>query len=231
MTDMSPNGNGSGATELVDRTGERAASSEPSAVRTGESSSEVEIVLIGDSIRMGYQEVVRHLLRETARIWAPEENGGDSTNVLRHLDDWVFCRRPSIVHLNCGLHDIKRPFESLEPAVPIEKYESNLREIFRRLRRESAARIVWASTTPVNEALHNANKDFNRFEADVAERNEAAAGIAREFGIPVDDLFATVMGAGRDRLLTEDGVHFTEEGCRLLGTAVAGFLKPFIVET
>ena len=47
------------------------------------------IVLIGDSIRMGYQDHVASELAGRAEVWVPEENGGDSRNVLAHLDQWV----------------------------------------------------------------------------------------------------------------------------------------------
>jgi hypothetical protein len=67
-----------------------------------------QIILIGDSIRMGYQPTVQQILADQAQVWGPVENGGNSHNVLTHLDAWVIQRQPDIVHLNCGLHDIKR---------------------------------------------------------------------------------------------------------------------------
>ena len=41
-------------------------------------------------------------------IWAPEQNGGDSRNVLAHLDEWMLARVPDLVYVNCSLHDLKR---------------------------------------------------------------------------------------------------------------------------
>ena len=72
--------------------------------------SRPKVILIGDSIRMGYQEVVWHELSDIADVWAPMENGGNSENVLNHMETWVLSRTPDIVHLNCGLHDIKKEF-------------------------------------------------------------------------------------------------------------------------
>ena len=46
--------------------------------------------------------------------------------------------------------------------------------------------------------------------------------------IPVNDLFGAITDAGRDSYLTPDGVHFTPEGCALLGKAVAEFVKPYL---
>ena len=183
------------------------------------------VILIGDSIRMGYEETVRAELTGLAEVWAPEDNGGTSENVLAHLAEWAISRAADVVHINCGLHDIKTEFDHDAAGVPLGAYAENVRGILTRLRDETDATIIWASSTPVIEARHNATKPFARFEADVDAYNAAAAQIAEELGIVVDDLFAAVMAAGRDELLIEDGVHFTPAGSALLGQAVATCIK------
>ena len=178
------------------------------------------IVLIGDSIRMGYQDHVVSQLAGRAEVWAPEPNGGDSRNVLAHLDQWALSRQPDIVHVNCGLHDLKRAFGA-ESEVSLAEYERNVRQILQRLQRELNGAVVWASTTPVDETWHHQNKGFDRLEADVETYNAAARAVAEDLGVPIDDLFAVVQREGKTRLLTQDGVHFTTEGSQLLGRAVA----------
>ena len=178
------------------------------------------IVLIGDSIRMGYQNHVASQLAGRAEVWAPKPNGGDSRNVLAHLDQWVLARQPDVVHVNCGLHDLKRAFGAAS-AVPLDEYERNVRQILQRLQRELNGAVVWATTTPVDENWHHQNKGFDRLEADVEAYNVAARAVAEDLGVPIDDLFAVVQQKGKARLLTQDGVHFTEEGSRLLGRVVA----------
>jgi len=42
-------------------------------------------VLIGDSIRKGYQATVGTTLAGAAEVWGPDQNGGTSRNVLAHL--------------------------------------------------------------------------------------------------------------------------------------------------
>lgn len=182
------------------------------------------IVLIGDSIRMGYQSYVVNELAGRAEVWAPEENGGDSRKVLAHLDQWVFARQPNLVHVNCGLHDLKRAFGA-EPAVPLAEYERNVRQILQTLQRGLNAPVVWATTTPVDETWHHQNKGFDRLEADVEAYNAAARAVAENLGVPIDDLFAVVQREGKARLLTQDGVHFTEQGSQLLGRAVAECIR------
>ncbi|MDE2732973.1 MAG: SGNH/GDSL hydrolase family protein [Gemmatimonadota bacterium] len=178
------------------------------------------VVLIGDSIRMGYQDHVVSQLADRAEVWVPGENGGDSRNVLAHLDQWIFSRQPDLVHVNYGLHDLKRAFGAAS-AIPLDEYERNVSQILQRLQRELNGAVVWATTTPVDENWHHQNKGFDRLEADVEAYNAAARAVAVDLGVPIDDLFAVVEREGKARLLTQDGVHFTAEGSQLLGRVVA----------
>ena len=182
------------------------------------------VILIGDSIRMAYQDGVRRLLTGECEVWAPAENGGTSANVLAHLDAWVLARRADLVHLNCGLHDLRRARPGGALNVPLAAYRENLEALFGRLL-DAGRRLLWASTTPVNHAWHRDHKPFDRFEEDVLAYNRAAAGIAARAGVPVDDLYGVVMVAGRDRLLAPDGVHFTDEGSEVLARAVAAAVR------
>lgn len=177
---------------------------------------------------MGYQHVVQCELDGLADVWGPEQNGGNSQNVLEHLEMWVIARQPDIVHINCGLHDIKTPFDSDARAIPLSQYRANVREILTRLRNVTQATVIWATTTPVNHDWHHQNKGFDRFDADVDAYNAAAIAIATELGCLTDDLFTVVMDAKRDELLVPDGVHFNGQGYDLLGKTVAGCIKKYL---
>ena len=183
------------------------------------------VVLIGDSIRIGYQAAVERELTGLAEVWGPGENGGTSENVLAHLDEWVIARRPDVVHLNCGLHDLRIERGRKESAVPLPQYRANLDTVFRRIRDEANPVIIWATTTPVNERWHREKKDFDRLESDVDAYNQAAGEIANRMEIPINDLYAVVMEHGRDTILSPDGVHYGEAGYDLLGRAVAETIR------
>ncbi len=178
-------------------------------------------ILVGDSIRMGYQEFVRARCAGSTEVWGPAENGGNSRNVLAHLEEWVLDRRPDLVHVNAGLHDIRHEFGAPENAVPLPEYRLNVTQILRRIKSETDAHVVWATMTPVNQKRHHETKGFDRFTDDVLAYNRAAVEICQDLEVPVDNLYEVVMDAGADRLLLPDGVHFTEEGYRLLADAVA----------
>lgn len=186
------------------------------------------VILIGDSIRVGYQQTAREQLQNHAKVWGPEQNGGTSENILAHLDEWAISRNPDLVHINCGLHDVATEFGQDTTRVPLAAYTRNVKTILTRLQAETNATLVWATTTPVNEKRHHKNKGFDRFEADVVTYNQAAERITRELGIPVNDLFAAVRQAGRDTILLPDGVHFTAEGYVLLGQTVATRIRALL---
>lgn len=181
-------------------------------------------VLIGDSIRLGYEGHVRAALGADAVVLSPRDNGGTSANVLAHLDAWAVDPAPDVVHVNCGLHDLRREFGAARRAVEPADYAGNVEAILRRLL-DAGIAPIWATTTPVNEAWHHARKGFDRYEGDVTAYNAIAEGVARRLGIPVNDLYDVVMRAGRDALLLPDGVHFRDEGYALLGDAVARAIR------
>jgi len=177
---------------------------------------------------MGYQGTVLKELENRANVWAPKANGGDSRNVLEHFDEWVTAEKPDILHVNCGLHDLARLPETAEPRVPIDEYRENVHRILSKAMQLPGMKVIWASTTPVNEKWHNENKTFDRLEADIVTYNVAAADVCRGLGVPIDDLYAVVTDHGRDSILLPDGVHFSAEGYAILGKAVARCLERFL---
>ena len=181
-----------------------------------------KVVLVGDSIRLGYAHVVARFLSGKAAVASIDVNGGDSGNVLRNLEEWVIREKPDIVHLNAGLHDLKVSRQTREYQVPIDQYEANLRNIVRVIREKTSASLIFASTTPILDERHSLRGEaFDRFEADVRRYNEVALRCMKDLGVPVDDLHWMVEKGGAAKLLSGDGTHYTPEGYGLLGQAVA----------
>jgi len=185
----------------------------------------LKVILIGDSIRMGYEPLVREKLAGRAEVWGPEENGGDSTNVLAHLDEWALDRAADVIHFNCGLHDLKVLPDGAHQ-VALEEYARNLKEIVERLTSETDARLIWATSTPVVDDRHQARKgcDFQRFAKDVETYNRQALQIVNAAGIRVNDLHGVVERAGIESCVGPDGVHMTAKGYRILAETVASIL-------
>lgn len=184
-----------------------------------------KVVLIGDSIRLGYAPEVAKLLAGKATIVQAKANGGDSANVLKNLATWAIAEKPDIVHFNCGIHDTKKDRQSGQFQVSSERYEKNLRAIVEQIRKETGAKVIFATTTPIIDDRAAAKREqatYQLLDASVVEYNAIATRVMQELKVPVNDLRA-VIGEGEERgkLMSDDGVHFTAAGTKKLAAAVA----------
>ena len=177
-------------------------------------------ILIGDSICMGYRPLVKRRLSGKIDILGIEGNGGDSGSLLENLDEWMINRDATLIHFNCGLHDLKCERDKKTYQQPLEVYEANLRKIVKRLQEETAMLLIWATTTPVIDERHNAVKGFDRYLRDVEAYNKVATAIMTEAGIPIDDLYSVIHNDDAAACLSNDGVHMTERGNKALTDAV-----------
>lgn len=182
------------------------------------------VVLLGDSIRMNYENVVRTELTGKADVWSPKENCGHSAFTAKRIKGWVKGRKAAVVHINCGLHDLFLNATTNAPRHSLDVYERNLRTIFGKLRKHTDAEIIFALTTAVDEKRQASSKSYGRVvrrAADVTTYNEKARQVAQEFNIRVNDLHSTMEQAGVAAMLGDDGVHLSPEGAQKLGKQVA----------
>src|SRR5436190_23822776 len=61
------------------------------------------VLLIGDSISMGYTVPVQNLLKGKANVHRIPENGGPTTNGLAKLETWLGEHKWDVIHFNWGL--------------------------------------------------------------------------------------------------------------------------------
>lgn len=186
------------------------------------------VILWGDSIRIGYCGFVADELGARAQVSWPSVNCENSTSVLANWQGWLGAAKPDVLHLNCGLHDIKTVSpRRRDLVVPLKFYRRNLEVLFEELRFASPdARLIFATTTPVIESLTaGANRIFHRYNANVEAINEAAREVAARHDVEINDLWKLVMERGPDTMINPDGAHFDEAGSRILGHAVARFIS------
>ncbi len=188
-----------------------------------------KVVLLGDSIRMGYAPLVEKLLAGKAIIVSPKANGGDSANNLKNLEAWAIREQPDIVHFNCGIHDVKKSKKTGEHQVPAPQYEGNLRKIVERLRKETKATVIFVTTTPILDeraAKGRTKADYELLDASAIQYNGIARRVMQELKVPLNDLRDVMPDAGtREKLISADGVHFTQEGREKLAKAVADMIS------
>jgi hypothetical protein len=179
------------------------------------------VLLIGDSISIGYTLPTRELLAGKANVHRIPANGGPTTNGLAQIDRWLGDGKWDVIHFNWGLHDLKfidGQGRLTDPAsgsiqVPLEEYERNLRQLVERLER-TGAKLIWCSTTPVPQGA------VGRVPGDELKYNAVAAKVMAEEQVAVDDLYAFAKPQ-LDTIGKPADVHYTPEGSRVLATQVA----------
>ncbi|MCU0246523.1 MAG: SGNH/GDSL hydrolase family protein [Bryobacter sp.] len=172
------------------------------------------VLLIGDSISIGYTLPVRELLKGQANVHRIPENAAHTNNGVAKLEKWLGDKPWDLIHFNFGLHDL-RIMDHGKHQVAIEQYEANLRTIVARLK-QTGARLIWCSTTPVPEGKVSPPRN----PADVTLYNAAARRVMEAEGIAVDDLYAFALPR-LSAIQRPANVHYTDEGSRVLAGEVA----------
>ena len=172
------------------------------------------VLLIGDSISIGYTVPTRKLLAGKANVHRIPVNGGPTTRGLESLDPWLGKGGWDLIHFNWGLHDLKY-MEDREPQVPLPEYEQNLTKLVLKLKK-TGAKLIWAATTPVPQGELTAR----RRPDDVVAYNAVAKKIMEAHAVAIDDLYAFALPRLAE-IQRPANVHFTDEGSQVLAKQVA----------
>lgn len=176
-----------------------------------------KIILLGDSIRLSYQNRVRELLEPDFAVWGPEDNCRFASYTLRMLYDYrEQLKGADLIHFNCGLWDMCDLFGD-GPFTPIEVYAEQMVRIAKILKTYAPV-VVFAATTPPSPKMWG--HDMDRVRA----YNAAALAALEPLGILFDDLF-TPVAEDIDRMISEDLLHASPFGVEVLANRVADCVK------
>lgn len=187
------------------------------------------VLLLGDSISIGYTLRVREMLQGKANVYRPMQPDGirplncEGTRLgVRRLDDWLGDREWAVIHFNWGLHDLRqvgrvdgRPDGEPILQSDLETYRRNLRQLTQTLQ-NTGARLIFATTTPVPAGVDQPPRN----PEDPPRYNATALEIMREHSVAVNDLYSLVLPR-LEELQQPRNVHFTEAGHDVLARAVA----------
>lgn len=180
-----------------------------------------KVVLIGDSIRMGYDKYVKEALDGVAEVFYPPENCRFAEYVLRYAHEWktngAWGDDVDLVHWNAGLWDALELFGD-EPLTSLDYYSQAIKRIDKRLRMLfPKAKFVFATSTNVSEKM--SRPEFTRHNSTIQKYNDAALCALSDTDTVINDLHpitASVPDSYRS-----DWVHFyTPEGTELIGGTV-----------
>jgi len=98
------------------------------------------VLLIGDSISMGYTLPVRKILEGKANVHRIPNNGGPTKYGIANIDRWLGTGKWDVIHFNWGIHDLKFMLDGKRQVEPAD-YEKNLRELVAKMKTTGAKLI------------------------------------------------------------------------------------------
>ena len=186
-------------------------------------------LLIGDSISLGYRDLVKFFLQDEVEVFYPPENARFVAYTFRALYEWSrdlnWSPDINFVYWNNGLWDVVRIFGD-EPQTPLRDYEVLIERTWRRLRYLfPKATIIFATSTPVLESRFNKNIFYRRNE-DIQQYNTAAIKIILSNGGIVHDL--NKLASGWPEQAYEDGTHFIPQARQIMAACIAELLRELV---
>lgn len=185
------------------------------------------VLIIGDSISIGYTAATREKLEGIANVHRVPGNSGHTAMGIAGLEKWLDPGKGNwdLIHFNWGLWDLcyrnpesknqgKRDKVNGTLTHTPEEYARNLEKIVTRLK-ETGAILVFATTTPVPEG------ELGRKLGDDVVYNKAAQEVMKRHEVTINDLHAVMAGKMGDYGKAPGDVHFTNEGSDVLAGAVA----------
>ena len=202
------------------------------------------VVLIGDSIRLGYEKEVRELLGDDIQVLSPKENCRYTKFALWGMFTWMESwgsPKVDLIHLNTGIWDLHRCTADGLLFTPLDEFV----EVNRRLAIQMESytnNLIWATIIPGGPALDQLmplnsliNTDaaatkvhltdyMDVWNADVRRYNEAATALMQSRGIRVNDLYSEIAGK-EDEYISPDGIHPSASGYSVLAHKVADEIR------
>ena len=188
-----------------------------------------KVLILGDSISIGYYPFVKKALLKKVDIHRPIlpnggfENCAGTSKGLKNISKWLGNNTWDLIHFNFGLHDIKHinpingknsnSFDDPHQASP-KQYKNNLEKIVKTLKK-TKAKLIFATTTPYpNSKLKPARKPGMH-----KVYNKVALSVMKKHNVKINDLHSFVLPR-MDELQRPYNVHFSKYGSEELAKVV-----------
>ena len=191
-------------------------------ILTSADNSKPKVLIIGDSISLGYTPYVKELMKDEAIVIHNKGNAAYTGTGLIQIDDWLGEEDWDVIHFNWGLWDMYgwRFKDTLRTP---DVYAKNLEILLTRLE-ETGAKLIWATTTPVCPAPERNDLMVIDSKTEKAYR-KAALRLMRKHKVQVNDLYASIKPKQKDYAIGDNDVHFTSEGYQFLAEQVADEIR------
>lgn len=188
-----------------------------------------QVLLIGDSISIGYTPHVKQMLKGAADVTHHAGNAQHTGTGLRRLDQWLGETKWDVIHFNWGLWDLcyRHPESKVQGnrdkvdgvlTTSLDQYQKNLHTLVTRLE-ATGAKLIWASTTVVPEG------EAGRKVGDDKRYNDVAGEVMKKHGIATNDLHSLTRSFSPDLFTGPGNVHYTKAGYKRIARQVAEHVR------
>lgn len=188
------------------------------------------VLLLGDSIRMGYDSMVKELLEGQAEVlFDQEDNGRFAAYSLWQANQMFRIHgRFDVVHFNNGYWDMNIEAPMTQPIHPLPEYLHFLRRILEEIR-QNGATPVFATTTPILEPERipptlQATASLHYDNAWVKTYNQGALALMEQEKVAVNDLYNLCLSHPLYHKC-DDLLHLTQEGYACCAQQVVDVVK------
>ncbi len=173
-----------------------------------------KVLLIGDSITNGYQEIVRETLRGQCYVdYIATSYTLNSPLFFKLIINFIKNNEYDIIHLNQGLHGF---------SMSKKTYKEKLKKLISKI--PNSPKIILAESTIVKKV---GNKTINKkWDKKVNERNAAVNELAKELNLSVNHLYEASKSIPND-LRNDDGCHYLPDGYQILAKEVISIIKKY----
>ena len=193
-----------------------------------------KVLIMGDSISIGYTSHVIENLKGVAEVRRHRGNAGPTIRGVAKIEEWLGKGKWDVIHFNWGLWDMYGWEYHKDDRSP-EAYGKRLESLVGRLKK-TGAKLIWATTTPAcpaNEATMERRFKQNIRISPELERKylDIALIVMKKHGVKVNDLHAFMKSRWTKYAIADDNVHFTKLGSRKLGEQVAQAIQSLLSVT
>ncbi len=189
-----------------------------------------KILIIGDSISIGYTPFVWKYFQGKALVTHNPGNAQHTGTGLEKIDEWIGSDDWDLIQLNWGLWDLAyvrfdeknvRYRDKVNGKVTFspEEYAANLDQLVTRIKQLTDAKLVFVTTTYVP------NEEIGRFTEDPEKYNAAAKAVMAKHRVPVNDIYEASIAIHQEEGLGNDDVHYSTKGSEALGKLITSFLE------
>ncbi|WP_425638885.1 SGNH/GDSL hydrolase family protein [Algoriphagus yeomjeoni] len=188
------------------------------------------ILIIGDSISIGYTPFVIDHFKGKATVTHNPGNAQHTGTGLEKIDEWLGDEEWDIVQFNWGLWDLAYRHVDAKPygnrdkvngtvTYSVEEYAKNLDSLVTHIKSKTDAKLIFVTTTYVPE------EEAGRFTTDPQKYNTAAISVMKKHDVLINDIYQKSKKIHKNHGIGSNDVHYKKKGYKLLGENISSFLE------